>query len=141
MKKNVTLLLVFLSITLMAGCAKEYFYDYTELSSSVKQVYIVEVQRSEFYGDISIEYLKEIKDYDIFLQDLSNLRYEYSSFLEPENNKGKVIMLIYDDADYDFGVVGPNGIEKFKDNKEVYFYNARCDENELSLLINKYFDN
>ena len=126
---------------LFSGCNNHYYYDYNELTSSVKQIYIVEVQRSEYYGEISIKYLKEIKEeFNVFLEDLSELRYESSVLLSPQNNTGKAIMLVYSDEEYDYGIIGLNGIEKFKNNTQTYLYNARCDEDKFNLILDNYYD-
>ena len=139
--KTVIVFLMCIPLFLFTGCTKEYYLNYTELAATVNEAYIVEVQRSEYYSEASVEYIRQIRDgeLDDFLMKLSNLRFEYSVFLEPANNTGKAIMLKYNGTDYDYTIIGKNGIEKFKDGEQKYLYNATCDENALSSLINEYF--
>lgn len=142
MKKIFLLFPVFVFAFLLTGCTEEYYLDYNEMTHMIKRVSIVEVQRNEYYGEISIEQIKELNETDlaVFLGELTELKYEYSVFLEPENNTGLSIMLTYDSPDYDYVIIGKNGIEKFKDNKELSFFNARCDENEFLKIVNRYLN-
>lgn len=39
----------------LSGCTKYYRYDLEGIVDSVEQIYIVEVERTEYYGDISID--------------------------------------------------------------------------------------
>ena len=141
MKKIIFVLIGLISaLLLLTGCG-HYYYDYDELTDSVQQIYIVDVQRSEYYGDITVEYLEEVEgeDFNSLLEQLSNLRYEWSVLLEPQNNTGRSIMLIYNREDYDYAIVGLTGIEKFKNDEEVYFKNAVCDEDAFSQLLSNYY--
>ena len=49
------------------------------------------------------------------------------------------IMLVYNNEKYDYAIIGLRGIEKFKNNKQTYFYNAMCDEEDFNNILNKYY--
>ena len=79
----------------LSGCTKYYHYDFEEIAGFVEEIYIVEVERTEYYGDISIDYLMEIEeDFVDFLNELKSLEFESSPFLSPQNNTGINIMLV-----------------------------------------------
>lgn len=138
--KKISIILISLFMFLLSGCNHYYRYDFNELIDSVDEIYIVEVHRTEYYGEISIDYLKEIEnEFEDFLKDLSDLEFVYSIFLSPQNNSGMAIMLVYNNEKYDYAIIGVRGIEKFKNNKQTYFYNAMCDEEDFNNILNKYY--
>ena len=50
-------------------------------------------------------------------------------------------MLVCNSESYDYVIIGPNGIEEFKNNEQTYLYNEMCDVDEFNDLINKYYSN
>ena len=61
----------------LSGCTKYYHYDFEEIAGFVEEIYIVEVERTEYYGDISIDYLMEIEeDFADFLNELKSLEFK-----------------------------------------------------------------
>lgn len=55
------------------------------------------------------------------------------------NNTGIDIMLVWDNEKYDYVIVGLKGIEEFKNNKQIYLYNALCDKDDFNKILNKYY--
>ena len=123
----------------LSGCVKENDYNFETLVNSVEQIYIVEVERTEYYGDISIDYLMEIEEFDEILNDVTFLKFESSILLSPQNNTGINIMLVCNSEQYDYVIIGLRGIEEFKNNKQTYFYNAMCDKDAFNDILNKYY--
>ena len=124
----------------LSGCSKYYRYDFEELVGYVEEIYIVEVERTKYYGDISIDYLVEIEeDFADFVNELKSLEYNSSLFLHPQNNIGINIMLFCNNEKYDYVIVGLNGVEKFKNNEQTYLYNAWCTEEDFNEILNKYY--
>lgn len=124
----------------LSGCTKYYRYDLEGIVDSVEQIYIVEVERTEYYGDISIDYLMEIEeDFDDFLNEVKSLEFESSPFLSPQNNTGINIMLVCNSEKYDYVIIGLRGIEEFKSDKQIYLHNAMCNEEDFNEIINKYY--
>ena len=123
----------------LSGCTKYYYYDFEEIAV-VEEIYIVEVERTEYYGDISIDYLMEIEeDFAVFLNELKSLEFESSPFLSPQNNTGINIMLVCNSEKYDYVIIGLRGIEEFKNNEQTYLYNAMCNEEDFNEILNKYY--
>ena len=141
MKKIWFLLInLFVFIISLSGCTKNYHYDFEEIAGCVEEIYIVEVERTEYYGDISIDYLMEIEeDFADFLNELKSLEFESSPFLSPQNNTGINIMLVCNSEKYDYVIIGLNGIEKFKNNEQTYLHNAMCNEEDFNEILNKYY--
>lgn len=124
----------------LSGCTKYYHYDFEEIAGFVEEIYIVEVERTEYYGDISIDYLMEIEEeFADFLNELKSLEFESSLFLHPQNNTGINIMLVCNSERCDYVIVGLRGIEEFKNNEQTYLYNARCNEEDFNEILNKYY--
>ena len=131
---------LFVLIISLSGCTKYYHYDFEEIASSVEEIYIVEVERTEYYGEISIDYLMEIEeDFDVFLNEVKSLEFGSSLFLSPQNNTGINIMLVCNSEKYDFVIIGLRGIEKFKNNEQISLHNAMCNEEDFNKIINKYY--
>ena len=132
---------LFVVIISLSGCTNDYYYDFEKLIDSVEEIYIVEVERKEYYGDISIDYLIEIekKDYDNFLNELTTLEFNSSIFLSPQNNTGLNIMLVCNSEKCDYAIIGLRGVEEFKNNKQTYLYNATCKEEDFNAVLNKYY--
>lgn len=136
----IILISLFLFVISLSGCTNYYHYDFEKLNDSVKHIYIVEVQRNEYYGEISIDYLMEVEeDVDNFINELESLDFRSSILLSPENNTGVNIMLVCDSEEYDYVIVGLNGIEEFKNNKQTYLYNALCNKDAFDEILNKYY--
>ena len=124
----------------LSGCTKYYHYDFEEIAGFVEEIYSVEVERTEYYGDISIDYLMEIEeDFADFLNELKSLEFESSPFLSPQNNTGINIMLVCNSEKYDFVIIGLRGIEEFKNNEQTSLYNAMCNEENFNEILNKYY--
>lgn len=124
----------------LSGCTKYYHYDFEKFAGFVEEIYIVEVERTEYYGDISIDYLMEIEeDSADFLNELKSLKFKSSLFLSPQNNTGINIMLVCNSEKYDYVIIGLRGIEEFKNNEQTYLYNARCNEEDFNEILNKYY--
>ena len=131
---------LFVFIISLSGCTKYYHYDFEEIAGSVDEIYIVEVERTEYYGEISIDYLMEIEeDFDVFLNEVKSLEFESSLFLSPQNNTGINIMLVCNSEKYDFVIIGLRGIEEFKNNEQTSLYNAMCNEEDFNEILNKYY--
>ena len=146
MKKLTTILLisVLLCISLFscAGCTPSFQLDYAELTTSVKQVYVVVVSRVGYWGYISKTLLKEFvgQDFDNILVDLCKLSFNgTTSGRQPEHNVGMAFMLVCDNNDCDYIIVGPNGIEKFKDGDQTHFQVGFCNAKQFEALIDKYY--
>ena len=141
MKKVLIILINLFLLTIpLNSCTNYYHYDFEKLNDSVKHIYIVEVQRNEYYGEISIDYLMEVEeDVDNFINELESLDFRSSILLSPENNTGVNIMLVCDSEEYDYVIVGLNGIEEFKNNKQTYLYNALCNTDAFDEILNKYY--
>ena len=134
------LIYLFVFTISLSGCTKYYYYDFEEIAGFVEEIYIVEVERTEYYGDISIDYLMEIEeDFTDFLNELKSLEFQSSLFLTPANNTGINIMLVCNSERCDYVIVGLRGIEEFKNNEQTYLYNARCNEEDFNEIINKYY--
>ena len=139
-KKWLILVNLFILVISLSSCKKYYHYDFEGIIDSVEQIYIVQVERTEYYGDISIDYLIEIEeDFDSFLNELTSLEFESSLFLSPQNNTGINIMLVCNSEKYDYVIVGLRGIEKFKNNEQTYLHNAMCNEEDFNEILNKYY--
>ena len=139
-KKWLILVNLFILVISLSSCKKYYHYDLEGIIDSVEQIYIVQVERTEYYGDISIDYLIEIEeDFDSFLNELTSLEFESSLFLSPQNNTGINIMLVCNSEKYDYVIVGLRGIEEFKSDNQIYLYNAMCNEEDFNEIINKYY--
>ena len=136
-----TCLIICFFVTVLYSCTSSYYVD-SSITDSAKEIYIVDVERSEYYGAISIEYLKEIPNdvFNTFSQDLSQLKYESSIFMSPKNNVGKAIMIVYNDEICDYCIIGVNGIEKFKNNEQIYLHNVKCDDGEFEFVLEKYYE-
>ena len=141
MKKIINILIIFfIFIMSLTGCANHYHYDFEKLNDAVKHIYIVDVQRDGYYGEITINYLMEVhEDVDVFMNDLESLNFQSSILLSPNNNTGINIMLVCDNEKYDYVIVGLKGIEEFKNNKQIYLYNALCDKDDFNKILNKYY--
>lgn len=134
------LIYLFVFTISLSGCTKYYYYDFEEIAGFVEEIYIVEVERTEYYGDISIDYLMEIEeDFTDFLNELKSLEFQSSLFLTPANNTGINIMLVCNSERCDYVIVGLRGIEEFKNNEQTYLYNARCNEEDFNEILNKYY--
>ena len=124
----------------LSGCTKYYYYDFEEIVGFVEEIYIVEVERTEYYGDISIDCLMEIEeDFADFLNELKSLEFQSSLFLTPSNNTGINIMLVCNSERCDYVIVGLRGIEEFKNNEQTYLHNAMCNEEDFNEILNKYY--
>jgi len=141
MKKIFFLLInLIVFIISISGCVKKNDYNFDKIVNSVEQIYIVEVQRDGYYGEITINYLMEVhEDVDVFMNDLESLNFQSSILLSPNNNTGINIMLVCDNEKYDYVIVGLKGIEEFKNNKQIYLYNALCDKDDFNEILNKYY--
>ena len=116
-----------LFIVSLSGCTQNYHYDFEKLVGSVEQIYIVEVERTKYYGDISIDYLMEIEeDFDNFLNEVTTLEFKSSIGLSPKNNTGLSIMLVCNNEKYDYVIIGLRGIEEFKNNFSFNFQQKCC---------------
>ena len=123
----------------LQGCTKYYHYDFEEIAGFIEEIYIVEVERTEYSGDISIDYLMEIEeDFADFLNELKSLEFKSSLFLSPQNNTGINIMLGCNSEKYDYVIIGLNGIEEFKNNGQTCLHNAMCNEEDFNEILNKY---
>ena len=140
MKKTYIMLIILLIVTIsLSSC--DYHYNFDELIDSTKQAFIVEVERTEYYGDISINYLKEIEgeDFDNILNDITTLEYETPNMLHPNNNTGLAIMLVCNTDRYDYAIIGFHGVEEFKDNKQISLFNATCNHDDFNNILSKYY--
>ena len=139
-KTRLILICLIVFIFSLSGCTKQYDYNFEELVNSVEEIYIVDIEREEYYGDISIDYLMKIEnEFENFLTDLTSLKFENSILLSPQNNTGINIMLVCNNEQYDYVIIGLRGIEEFKNNKQIYLYNAMCDKDTFNNILNKYY--
>ena len=144
MKKTYIILIILLIVTIslssLSSC-NDHHYNFDELIDSTKQAFIVEVERTEYYGDISINYLKEIEgeDFDNLLNDITTFEYETSVLLHPKNNSGLSIMLVCNTDRCDYAIMGLHGVEEFKDNKQIYLFNATCNHDDFNKILSKYY--
>ena len=141
MKKTYIMLIILLIVTISLSSCNNYHYNFDELIDSTKQAFIVEVERTEYYGDISINYLKEIEgeDFDNILNDITTLEYETSILLHPQNNSGLAIMLVCNTDRCDYAIIGLRGVEEFKDNKQISLFNAKCNRDDFNNILSKYY--
>ena len=140
--KKTRLILIYLIVFIfsLSGCTKQYDYNFEELVNSAEEIYIVDIEREEYYGDISIDYLMKIEnEFENFLTDLTSLKFEYSILLSPLNNTGINIMIVCNNEQYDYVIIGLRGIEEFKNNKQIYLHNAKCATDKSNNILNKYY--
>ena len=140
--RKTRLILIYLIVFIfsLSGCTKQYDYNFEELVNSAEEIYIVDIEREEYYGDISIDYLMKIEnEFENFLTDLTSLKFEYSILLSPLNNTGINIMIVCNNEQYDYVIIGLRGIEEFKNNKQIYLHNAMCDKDTFNNILNKYY--
>jgi hypothetical protein len=139
-KTRLILICLIVFIFSLFGCTKQYDYNFEELVNSAEEIYIVDIEREEYYGDISIDYLMKIEnEFENFLTDLTSLKFEYSILLSPQNNTGINIMVVCNSEKYDYVIIGLRGIEEFKNNEQTYLHNAMCNEEDFNEILNKYY--
>lgn len=137
MKKIMCLL--FVIIFSLVGCSNSYKYDFGKLYGNIERAYIVEVKRANYYGSITIDYLQEIYDIGSIADDINKIEYVSSISLSPKNNEGINIMVVCSNIDFDYAIIGVNGVEEFKNDMQTSLYNARCDSTTYCDIINKYY--
>ena len=139
-KTRLILICLIVFIFSLFGCTKQYDYNFEELVNSAEEIYIVDIEREEYYGDISIDYLMKIEnEFENFLTDLTSLKFGNSILLSPQNNTGINIMVVCNSEKYDYVIIGLRGIEEFKNNEQTYLHNAMCNEEDFNEILNKYY--
>ena len=144
--KRIFIFIVCTFVLLLSGCSRDYYFEFEELSKNVHTIEIIKFE--EYDGklypdkDKSYELLKILtgEEKDIFLQTLSEIKYEILYGSPHYSPKDICLKLLYEDGSYAY--INQNTFLHF--NKEGTNYisskNIRTRQQEFNELIKKYIN-
>lgn len=143
-KKSLSIIIIFAFVLAsLFSCTsnKAFNYNASELTENTLKVELVSVERDSYCGEMIIENIQSLSTdkYEAFFEKLSKLSYERKFMIHPENVTGVVILLGFD-GDDNFDLIGTQGIENYRANKDMTYLNHRCDVDEYKDLVAEFFE-
>ena len=101
MVKKISFMIVSIMLLIcLSSCRQTYTYEFLYDEDSISSIDIVYITSDE--NELNLEYLKQISDHDLFMQDFKALKFQKYLYVDQPTIYGKVgVKITYETDDYE----------------------------------------